>query len=155
QLQALVRDHGVLVVGEGFGAREQLRLPREGLVAPDAVDRAVACSRDDPRARVVGRPAARPALGGDDECILDGVLGEIEIAENASEDCDAARTLVAIGAGEGVYGTTSTSRRRGGPRPCRRGAPTGCAPPGRWPRRATPPRSGSSRRASPSSPRTG
>jgi hypothetical protein len=45
----------------------------------------------------------RPALGGDDERILNRVLGEIEIAEDAAENRDAARTLIEIGAGEVVY----------------------------------------------------
>ena len=45
----------------------------------------------------------RPALGGDDECVLNRILGEIEIAEDATENRDAARTLISIGAGERVY----------------------------------------------------
>ncbi len=45
----------------------------------------------------------RPALGGDDERILNCVLGEIEIAEDAAENRDAACTLISIGAGQLVY----------------------------------------------------
>jgi hypothetical protein len=45
----------------------------------------------------------RPALGGDDERILNRVLGEIEIAEDAAENRDAARTLISIRTGEVVY----------------------------------------------------
>ena len=45
----------------------------------------------------------RPVLGGDDESILDRVLGEVEVAEGAAENRDAARTLISIGTGEVVY----------------------------------------------------
>jgi hypothetical protein len=45
----------------------------------------------------------RPALGGDDECILNRVLGEIEVTEDTAENRDAAGTLISIGAGELVY----------------------------------------------------
>ena len=45
----------------------------------------------------------RPPLGGDDECILNRVLGKIEIAEDAAENRDAARTLISIRTGEVVY----------------------------------------------------
>ena len=60
-----------------------------------------------------GVPCARPALGGDDERILNRVLGEIEIAEDAAENCDAARTLISIGAGERVYSRYSEFSRTG------------------------------------------
>jgi hypothetical protein len=40
----------------------------------------------------------RPTLGGDDECVLNRILGNIEIAEDAAENRDAARTLISIGA---------------------------------------------------------
>lgn len=46
----------------------------------------------------------RPAFGGNDERVLNRVLGEIEIAEDAAENRDAARTLISISAGEVVYG---------------------------------------------------
>ena len=45
----------------------------------------------------------RPVLGGDDESVLDRVLGEVEVAEDAAENRDAARTLISIGTGEVVY----------------------------------------------------
>jgi hypothetical protein len=45
----------------------------------------------------------RPPFGGDDERILNRVLGEIEVAEDAAENRDAACTLISIGAGELVY----------------------------------------------------
>jgi hypothetical protein len=42
-------------------------------------------------------------LGGDDERILNRVLGEIEITEDAAENRDAARTLISICPREVVY----------------------------------------------------
>ncbi len=44
-----------------------------------------------------------PVLGGDNERILDRVLGEIEIAADTAENRDAARSLISIGTGEVVY----------------------------------------------------
>ncbi len=45
-----------------------------------------------------------------DEGVLHRVLGEVEITEDAAEDRDRARTLVAVGAGELLYDATSASR---------------------------------------------
>ncbi len=39
----------------------------------------------------------RPALGRADEGVLDRVLGEVEVTEDAAEDRDRAGTLVAVG----------------------------------------------------------
>src|SRR5579859_5738030 len=103
QLEPLVRDYALLVLGKLLGAGEQLCLSREGLLAADAVNRTVARCRDDPRAGVRRRPVQRPVLGGDDEGVLNRVLGEIEIAEDAAENRDAARTLIPIRTRELVY----------------------------------------------------
>ena len=93
----------LLVVGQLLRAREQLRLARERLLAADPVDRAVPRGRDDPGARVRRRAVPRPALRRDDECVLNRVLGEVEVAEDAAENCDAACTLISIGTAELVY----------------------------------------------------
>jgi hypothetical protein len=61
----------------------------------DAVDRPVAGGGDEPRARVVGRPVARPALGGGGERLLRGFLGELEVAEEADQRREDASPLVA------------------------------------------------------------
>jgi len=103
QLEALVGNCRVLVVGELRRPCEQLRLARERLLAPDPVDRAVARRRDDPRARVRGRAVARPPLQRNREGILHRILGEVEIAEDAAQNRDAARTFVTEGAGDVVY----------------------------------------------------
>jgi hypothetical protein len=76
---------------------EELGLRGERAVAADAVDRPVARSRHEPGARVVGRPFARPALGGDRERLLGGFLGEVEVAEEADQRCEDAAPLVAEG----------------------------------------------------------
>ena len=107
QLEPFVGDHGLLVFGVGWGQllepAEELRLACERSLAPDAIDRAVACGRDDPRAGIRGRAVARPPLQGRRERILYRVLGEIEVAEDAGEDGDAAGTLVPVGAVDRVY----------------------------------------------------
>ena len=103
QLEPLVGNHGVLVVGELLGTREQLGLACEGLLTADPVDRPVARRCDDPRAGVRGRAVARPPFGCDEECVLYRILGEIEIAEDAAEDRDAARPLIPVGTVELVY----------------------------------------------------
>jgi hypothetical protein len=103
QLEPFVRDDSLLVVRELLGSRKKLGLLRECSLAPYAVDRAVPCGRDDPRAGVRRCPVDRPSFCGADERILDRVLREIEIAEDAAEDRDAPRTLVAVGTGELVY----------------------------------------------------
>src|SRR5205807_9201149 len=103
QLQSLVRDRGLLVVRELRGAGEQLRFARECLLAADPVDRAVSRSGDDPGPGARRRALARPAFGRLDERVLNRVLGEVEVAEDAAEDRDAARTLVAVGTDQVVY----------------------------------------------------
>ena len=52
----------------------------------------------------------RPAFRGADESLLDSVLGEVEVAEDAAEDRDRARPLVAVGADEFLYAETSADR---------------------------------------------
>ena len=68
-------------------ARAARVLRCERLLAPDPVDRAVARRRDDPGA--AGSPAT-PSRGqrsaAIDEGVLDRVLGEVEVAEDAAED---------------------------------------------------------------------
>ena len=73
------------------------------LLAADAVDRAVARGGHEPRARVRGRALARPALRGDRERLLRGLLGEVEVAEEADQRGDDAPPLIAEGLLEGSY----------------------------------------------------
>jgi uncharacterized protein YciI len=46
---------------------------------------------------VLGLPIAGPALGGDGECLLSGLLGEVEVAEEADQAGEDAAPLVAEG----------------------------------------------------------
>jgi hypothetical protein len=71
-------------------ACQQLRLPRKAALTADPIDRAVPRGRDEPRAGILRRPVVPPALDRDCECVLDRVLGELEVTEDADEDRDGA-----------------------------------------------------------------
>jgi hypothetical protein len=105
ELEPLVGErglvHGVL---RRLGNFEQARLRRQRPVAPDAVDGAVARRGDEPGARVGRLAVARPALGGDRERVLRGLLGEVEIAEEADQGREDSAPLVAEGLLEGRDG---------------------------------------------------
>ena len=107
QLEPFVGNDSLLVCRELLGSREQLRLSRQGLLAADPVDRAVAGRGHDPGARVGRDSVAGPSLRCPDERVLHRVLGEVEVTEDAAEDRDRAGALVAVGAGELVYATVS------------------------------------------------
>ncbi len=74
-------------------APELLGLLAQARATSQSVDGPVARGRRDPRARVVGHAAVRPGLQGDDERVLDGLLGEVEVAEDADERRDGAALL--------------------------------------------------------------
>jgi hypothetical protein len=103
QLQPLVREcrllHGVPRgrVLLGVGDLEQARLRRQGAIAPDAVDRAAASRRDQPPCRARRRTFSGPALGRDREGLLRGLLGEVEVAEEADERSEDAPPVLAEG----------------------------------------------------------
>jgi hypothetical protein len=84
-----------VVVLHGLGLIEQPELRRAAPIAANAVDRAVAGRRHEPGPWVGGRPLARPPLGGDGERLLSGLLGEIEVAEEADQAGEDAAPLVA------------------------------------------------------------
>jgi hypothetical protein len=89
QLQPLVGKCAhvlVLVCGELGEACKQLRLAFERPFTANAVDGTVACGCEDPRAGIRRLPVAVPAFERDRECVLECVLGEIEVAEDARED---------------------------------------------------------------------
>jgi hypothetical protein len=67
------------------GRRQQAGLLAEVPLASDAVDRAVAGSRQQPARRVGGLAVDGPSLGRDGERLLRGFLGELEVAEEADE----------------------------------------------------------------------
>ena len=99
KLQSLVRDRRLVhlrhLVLHGVGHPEQAALRCERALPADAVDRPVARGGDEPGARVVGLTVAGPALGGDRERLLGGLLGEIEVAEEADHACEDAAPFVA------------------------------------------------------------
>ena len=110
QLEPFVGNDCLLVLRELLGAGKELGLARERLLAADAVDRPVARRGHYPRARIRGDAVTRPSLGGSDEGVLHRVLGEVEVTEDAAEDRDRTRPLVAVrpleaGMAELVYAT--------------------------------------------------
>jgi hypothetical protein len=86
ELQALVRERrrARRRLRPAAGG-EQAELGGEGPVAPDAVGGPVPRRRDEPGARVVGGAVARPPVGGQRERLLRGLLGEVEVAEEADQ----------------------------------------------------------------------
>jgi hypothetical protein len=99
ELEPLVGEGRLLVHGvpHRLGHLQQAGLRGQRAVAADAVDRAVAHRRDQPRGRVGRRAVARPALGGDRERLLRGFLGDVEVAEEADERSEDAAPLLAEG----------------------------------------------------------
>ncbi len=95
ELQALVRDraHELVLLVVAAAERAQLGLEGRAALGPaplgaDPVDRAVACRGDDPGRRVGRHAALRPALERDEERVLHGLLGTVEVAEDPGEDRD-------------------------------------------------------------------
>ena len=74
---------------------EQSRLRRKRALAADPVDRAVPRRDHEPCTRVGGHPVAGPALGRDRERLLSGLLGKVEIAEEADQAGEDTAPLVA------------------------------------------------------------
>jgi hypothetical protein len=96
ELEPFVRNRRVIHVVLGCLRHvEQAGLPDEGPVAAQAVDRPVSRGRNQPCARVVRRPLARPTLRRDRERLLRGFLGDVEVAEEADEGGDDAAPIVA------------------------------------------------------------
>ena len=96
ELEPLVTDRRVVqLVLHGFRHLQQAGLGGERAIAPNAVDRPVACCRHEPHARAVGHAFARPALGRDRERLLGGFLGEVEVAEEADQRRNDAAPFVA------------------------------------------------------------
>src|SRR5579871_6101922 len=87
QLEPFVAEGRLLVlVGElvhGVGDLWELAAGLDPAIAPQPVDRAVARRDDQPRGGVLRRAGARPALGRDRERLLGGLLGAVEVAEEA------------------------------------------------------------------------
>jgi hypothetical protein len=76
-------------------ALEQLALLGQPAPAANPVDGAVARRRRDPRTGVVRKAARRPRLERDDEGLLDGLLGQVEVAGDTDERRDRPPRLLA------------------------------------------------------------
>ncbi len=64
---------------------KELELVHQPAGAPDPVDRPAAGRGQDPRVRVRGDAIDRPALQRNDEGVLDGLLGKVEVTEDPDE----------------------------------------------------------------------
>jgi hypothetical protein len=94
QPQPLVADHaGVLRLVAGVQECGLGVLVPPGRLAAQDVDRPAAGGGDDPSRRARRDAVARPAADGLRPCLLEGVLGDVEIAEDADEDGDRAAVL--------------------------------------------------------------
>ncbi|HEY0444324.1 MAG TPA: hypothetical protein VGC90_08890 [Candidatus Limnocylindrales bacterium] len=110
---SLLRCHGREIRLDLRLAPEQLGLLDEPTFSPQPVDRAVAGRRDDPCAGVVGQAAVRPYLEGDDERVLNGLFGEVEVTEEADERRDRPAGFLAEQAVDDLVRDAVAGRRRG------------------------------------------
>jgi hypothetical protein len=95
QLQALIGDRRLIhLFLHCCGYVEQLGLLDERAIPPDPVDSSIPGGCHQPGARVVRRPFARPALGGDRERLLSGLLGQLEAAQEADQGGEDAAPFV-------------------------------------------------------------
>jgi hypothetical protein len=96
ELEPLVGDGAVVVHGllQALGGADRLpglgghKLPGLGgqdALAAEPVDGAVAGRRDQPGAGIVRGPLAGPALSGDSKRLLSGLLGKVEVTEEADQ----------------------------------------------------------------------
>jgi hypothetical protein len=96
ELQPLVGNGRLIhIVLRSFRHLELADLGRQRAIAADAVDRPVACGGHEPGARIRRGAVPRPALGGGGERVLGGLLGELEVAEEADQCREDASPLVA------------------------------------------------------------
>ena len=117
QLEPFIGDHRVFgLVHNALLGDEQRRLGGEAALATDAIDRAVAPGADEPGDRVGRLAVARPPFGRDRKRLLGGLLGEIEVTEEADQRGEDSSPLVAEDAldqGRGsTIGRTSTEPPR-------------------------------------------
>ena len=86
ELETLVRERGFLDLVHGrLRWLQEMHLRGERPVAPDPVDRAVAGGRRQPGAGVLRLPVAGPSRCRNGERLLRGLLGEVEVAEEADQ----------------------------------------------------------------------
>jgi len=117
QLEPFVREgRRVHLFLRSLRRLEQAGLRGQRAIAADAIDGTIARRRHQPGAGVRGSPVPRPALGGDREGLLRGLLGEVEVAEEADQGREDVPPLVAEDLLEDRYhstiGRTSTAPPR-------------------------------------------
>ena len=108
---------------------------RAGRLAPQAVQGLVAGRGDDPAARVGRHARGGPALRGHGEGLLDRVLGDVDVAEDAGQGGHGAPRALPVGALDG-----GRIRARQSPTPRRSPGTAGPPPARRTPRTPWPPR---------------
>jgi hypothetical protein len=84
----LVPSSDLDVVDDAGLERERCGLLLQRPLSPKPIDRPVARGGRDPGAGVGGDTAARPRLERPDERLLDGLLGEVEVTQDADERRD-------------------------------------------------------------------
>jgi hypothetical protein len=84
-VHALLQPFGSSEGPCGLGRLQQPGLCSQDTLAAQPVDGAIAARGDQPGTRVVRRALPRPPLGGDRERFLSGILGTIEVAEEADQ----------------------------------------------------------------------
>jgi hypothetical protein len=94
EAQAVVGNR-ILLSGFAAARLEERQLALERLRTTDLVDRTVPCGRQKPGGRVLGQAAPWPALRGGRERIPEGVLGEVEVAEDADQGGEDATPFLA------------------------------------------------------------
>jgi hypothetical protein len=114
QLKALIGDPGVLhLLLDALVFDQQVGLRLDGAGTSQAINRVVACRRDEPRGRIARLTVTRPAFCGHRERMLRGFLSEIEVAEEADQVSQDAAPLLSEDPldqlGSSQIGRTSTA----------------------------------------------
>jgi len=99
EAEPLVRNRGrvvhLVVRLCRFEPRQQIRLSLQVLLSPQSIDCTIPCHRHEPTGRVRGLALSRPALECDGDGVLKGVLGEVEVAEDADQGREHTAVLLA------------------------------------------------------------
>ena len=120
--------YGCLSMNQGFEqAHRGLLLLGATTLAAQAVERLVACRRGEPRGRAPGHAVARPSLEREHGRVLQGILGELQVAELPGEGGQRAPTLDPDQLAEIVVGATHPIGSTGRTSMCPCHAPGICA----------------------------
>jgi hypothetical protein len=89
---------------------KDLRLRFEPFGTPEQVDGAAVRDGDQPGPRTPRHPLRRPGGDGRRKCVLEHLLGEVEVAEEANERGERTSRLLAKGALQGLGGVHDVFR---------------------------------------------